>query len=113
MRKLKRGHKLGQYSEVHKLVCVYLKINPNLLSKGALYRKMVQYGIKLSTNHPSETNNNFENSYLKSVIFLVKSITFYNIPIKIEIFCNQNSIGLKYFAEIWFGMFLVQIDRQK
>ena len=30
---------------------------------------------------------------------------------KIEIFCNQNSIDLKYFAEIWFGMFLVQIDR--
>ena len=31
----------------------------------------------------------------------------------IEIFCILNSIGLKYFAEIWFGMFLVQIDRQK
>ena len=66
---------------------------------------MMQYGIKLSTKHPSETNNNFENSYLKSVIFSVKSITFNNIPIKIEIFCNQNSNGLKYFAEIWFGMF--------
>ena len=74
---------------------------------------MMQYGIKLSTKHPSETNNNFENSYLKSVIFSVKSITFYNIPTKIEIFCNQNSIGLKYFAEIGFCMFLVQIDRQK
>ena len=81
--------------------------------KGALYRKMVQYGIKLSTKHPSETFNNFENSYLKSVIFSVKSITFCNIPIKIEIFCNQNSIGLKYYAEIWFDVFLVQIDRQK
>ena len=32
---------------------------------------------------------------------------------KIEIFCNKYSIGLKYFAEIWFGMFSVQIDRQK
>ena len=74
---------------------------------------MMQYGIKLSTKHPSETNNNFENSYLKSVIFSVKSIIFYNIPMKIEIFCNQNSIDLKYFAEIWFGMFLVQNDRQK
>ena len=74
---------------------------------------MMQYGIKLSTKHPSETNNNFENSYLKSVIFSVKSITFYNIPIKIEIFCNQKSIGLKYFAKIWFSMFLVKIDRQK
>ena len=82
------------------------------MSKGALYRKIMQYGIKLSTKHPSETNNNFENSYLKSIIFLVKNRTFYNIPIKIEIFCNQNSIGLKYFADIWFGMFLVQIYRQ-
>ena len=75
------------------------------MSKGVLYRKMMQYGIKLDTKHPSETNNNFENSYLKSVIISVKSITFYNIPIEIEMFCNQNSIGLKYFAEIWFGMF--------
>ena len=74
---------------------------------------MMQYGIKLSTKHLSETNNNFENSYSKSVFFSVKRIIFYNIPIKIEIFCNQNSIGLKYFAEIWFSMFLVQIDRQK
>ena len=55
---------------------------------------MVQYGIKLSIKHPSETKNNFENSYLKSIIFLVKNRTFYNITIKIEIFCNQNSIGL-------------------
>ena len=31
----------------------------------------------------------------------------------IDIFCIQNSIGLKYFAEIRFGMFFVQIDRQK
>ena len=83
------------------------------MSKGALYRKMMQYGIRLSTKHPSETNNTIKNSYLKSVILLVKSITFYNIPMTTEIFCIQNSIGLKYFAEIWFGMFLVQIDRQK
>ena len=55
---------------------------------------MVQYRIKLSTKRPAETNNNFENSNLKSVIFSVKSITFCNIPMKIEIFCNQNSIGL-------------------
>ena len=74
---------------------------------------MMQYGIKLSTKQPSETKNNFENSYLKSIIFSVKNITFYNIPIKIEIFCNQNSIGLKYFADIWFGMFYVQVYRQK
>ena len=74
---------------------------------------MVQYGIKLSTKHPSETKNNFQNSYLKSIFFFDKNITFYNIPIKIEIFCNQNSICLKYFADIWFGMFLIQIYRQK
>ena len=46
---------------------------------------MMQYGIKLSTKQPSETKNNFENSYLKSIIFSVKNRTFYNIPIKIEI----------------------------
>ena len=45
------------------------KIKHNQLSKGALYRKMMQYGIKLSTKHPSENNYNFENCYLKSIIF--------------------------------------------
>ena len=74
---------------------------------------MMQFWIKLSTKTPSDTNNNFVKSYLKSVIFSVKSITFYNILIKIEISCNQNSIGPNYFAEIWPGMFLVKIDRQK
>ena len=74
---------------------------------------MMQYGINLSTKQPSETKNSFENSYLKSIIFSVKNRTFYNIPIKIEIFCNQNSIGLKYFADIWFGMFYLQVYRQK
>ena len=47
---------------------------------------MMQYGIKLSTKHPSETNNNFENSYLKSVIFSVKIITFYNIQLRLRYF---------------------------
>ena len=74
------------------------------LPKGALYRKMMQYGIKLSTKHPYETINNFENCYLKSIIVLVKNKTFYNIPIKIKIFCYQNNIGIKYFADIRFGM---------
>ena len=54
----------------------------------------------MSKKHPSETNNNFKNSYLKSIIFLVKNETFYK-----KIFCNQNNIGLKYFADIRFGMF--------
>ena len=66
---------------------------------------MMQYGIKLSTKHSSETKNNFENSYLKSIIFSIKNRTFYNIPIKIEIVCNQNSIGLTYVANIWLCMF--------
>ena len=74
--KLNRVHKIGQYSVVHKFACAYLKIIPNQLSQGALYRKMIQYGFKLSTKHPSETNNNFEKPYLKSIIFLVKNKTF-------------------------------------
>ena len=74
---------------------------------------MMQYGITLSTKHTSETNNNFDFFfYLNSITFSVKIDLFYNIQIKIEIFCNQNNIGLKYFADIWFGMTLVQIDRQ-
>ena len=83
------------------------------MSKDVLYRKLMQYGIKLSTKHPSETNNNFENSYLKSITFLVKNKTFYNISIKIKIFRHQNTNGLKHFADNRFGMFLVQLDRQK
>ena len=58
IRKLKRVKK-GQYFEVHKFACVYLKTKPNQLSKCALYRKMMQYGIKLSIEHRSETNFNF------------------------------------------------------
>ena len=96
---------------VHKFACAYLKIK----SKGALYRKIMQYGFKLSTKHPSETSNNFEKkkSYLKSISILVKNETFYNIPIKIKIFCNKNNNGLKNFANIRFSMILVKIDRQK
>ena len=30
---------------------------------------MMQYGNKFSIKNPSETNNNFKNSYLKSIIF--------------------------------------------
>ena len=60
---------------------------------------MMQYGIKLSTKHSSETNNNFKNLYLKSITFN-KNFIFYNIPIKNKIFPNQNNIGLKYFSDI-------------
>ena len=74
---------------------------------------MMQYGFKLSTKHPPETNSHLKNSYLKSISILVKNKTFFNIPIKIKIFCNKNNIGLKYFADIRFGIFLVKIDRQK
>ena len=83
------------------------------MSKDALYRKIMQYGIRLSTKQPSETKNNFENSYLKINHFLVKNKTFNNIPIKIKIFHHQNINGLKYFADVRFGMFLAQLDRQK
>ena len=69
IRKLKRVHKLGQYFEVHIFACVYLKPKPNQLPKCAPYRKVMQYGIKLSTKNPSKTNNNFENSYFKLIIF--------------------------------------------
>ena len=100
------------YGGIQICMCIS-KDKTHQLSKGALYRKMMQYGFKLSAKHPSETNDNFENSYLKSISFLVKNKTFYNIPIKIKIFCNTNNIGLKYFADIRFGMFLVKIDRQK
>ena len=73
----------------------------------------MQYGLKISAKHQSETKNNFENSNLKSIICLVNNQTFHNIPIKIRIFFNQNNIIFKYFADIRFGMFLVQIDRHK
>ena len=85
------------YIQVHKFACVYRKLKPDQLYNCVLYRKMMQYGLKFSTKHSSETNNNFENSYLKSIIFNKKK-TFYNIPNKI--FCNQNNIGLEYFADI-------------
>ena len=45
IRKFKRDHILGQYLDVQKFACVYLKLKPNQLSKGALHRKMMQYGI--------------------------------------------------------------------
>ena len=67
---------------------------------------MMQYGLK----HTSETNNYFGNSHLKSNI---NKNTFYNIPNKIKIFCNQNNVRLKYFANISFGIFKAQLDRQK
>ena len=44
IRKFKQDHKLGQYSDGQKFACVYLK-KANQLSKGALHRKMMKYGI--------------------------------------------------------------------
>ena len=75
IRKLKRVDTLGHYSDVHK-ICVYLKIKPNWLSKGALYRKMVQYGIKLSTKHPSESNNIWKFLFKISHFFFGKKYNF-------------------------------------
>ena len=96
----------------HLCMCIS-KAKTQLIVQRCTISKMMQYEIKLSTKHPSETNNNFENSYLKSIIIFSKNRFFYNIPIRIEIFCNQHSIGLKYFADIWFSKFLIQLDRQK
>ena len=56
---------------------------------------MMHCGIKLSTKHPSETNNNFEKSDLKSIIVLLKNKSFYKVLIKIKVFCYQNNNGLK------------------
>ena len=38
IKKFKQDHKLDQYSEAQKFACVYLKLKPNQLSKGALHR---------------------------------------------------------------------------
>ena len=71
---------------VHKFSCVYLKITPNQLSKGALYRKMMQYGFKLSTKHSPETNDRLKNSYLKSISVLVKKIFFTIFQLRLRYF---------------------------
>ena len=64
---------------------------------------MMQYGIKLSTKQPSETNNNFKNSYLKSIIFLIILFTIFQVRLRYIV--SKNNIDLKYFADIRFGMF--------
>ena len=64
---------------------IYIK--PDQLSKGALYCTMMQYGIKLSTKHLSETYNNLEKSHSKSYHFFGKNnLLLYSIPIQIKIF---------------------------
>ena len=85
----KRVHRIGQCSEVHKFACVYLKIKHNQLSKGALYRKMMQHGIKLSTKYPSETNKNFENCYLESIIFGKKIKLFTIFQLRLRYFVSK------------------------
>ena len=76
------------------------------MSKGALHRKMMQYGIKLTTKHPSETNNNFKKSYLKS--FFGKKIKLFTIIyFEIKIMLVLNILPLLGLA------CLVQLDRQK
>ena len=47
---------------------------------------MMQYGIKVSSKHPSETKNNFENSYLKSIIFSVKIELFTIFQLRLRYF---------------------------
>ena len=67
--------------------------------------QMMQYGFKLSTKHPSETNNNFEKILFKINQYFDKKYFFGNIPIKIKIFCNKNNIGLNYSVNIRFPCF--------
>ena len=71
---------------VHKFPCVYLKIIPNQLSKGALYRKMMQYGFNLSIKHPPETNNHLKNSYLKSISIFVINEFFTIFQLRLRYF---------------------------
>ena len=75
-RKLKRVHKLGQYSEVLKFACVYLKQKPSQLSKCLLYRKMMQYGIKLSTKHPSEGRGEGHKRHCCCMYYTIMCSTF-------------------------------------
>ena len=60
----------SQYRHTHKEI----KTSPQTRSKlrDALYRTMMQYGINMSTKHPSEINKKFENSFLKFNHFLMK-----------------------------------------
>ena len=91
---------------VHKFACVYLKIIRNQLSKGALYRKIMQYGFKLSTKYPPETNNHLKNSYLKSISILVKNIFFIIFQLRLRYFV------IKIILVINILPILVKIDRQ-
>ena len=63
--------------------------------------KRCQYGFKLSTKYPSVITSLIFN--LKSIFFFEKkNNTFYYIPIKIKIFCDQNYTAFKYFDDIRF-----------
>ena len=91
--------KIGHYSEVQIFARVYLKLKYNQSSKGALYRKLMQYSIELSTKHPSETNYNFESCYLKSIIFgkKIKLFTIFQLRLRyfvIKIILELNSLPI-------------------
>ena len=51
-----------------------------------------------------QSDNNSENSYLKPIIYLEKKL-FYNISIKIKIFCDKINICLKYWLILWLTCF--------
>ena len=74
---------------------------------------MVQYGIKLSTKHPSEINNNLKLSYLKSILLKIKLDFFTIFQLRLRYFVMKKNVGPNYFANIRFVMFLAQLDRQK
>ena len=65
---------------------------------------MMQYGIKLSTKQPSETNNNFK-KFLFKINHFFKFIFFTIFQVRLRYIVSKNNIDLKYFADIRFGMF--------
>ena len=67
---------------------------------------MMQYGFKLSTKYPPETNNHLKNSYLKSISILVKNIFFIIFQLRLRYFV------IKIILVINILPILVKIDRQ-
>ena len=79
-------------------------IKPYQLAKYALYRKRRQYGFKLSIKLGLLYARLISTTILKYIIW-IKIEDFTIFQFKIKIFCYENKIHLKYFADIRFDMF--------
>ena len=55
---------------------------------------MMHCRIKLSTKHPSETKNNFKNSYLKPIIFSVEIELFTIFQLRLRYFVIKIALFL-------------------